>query len=511
MSNPLNVNEPQPLHRSEENGGGEPEDVRGWTGSESAASHASSLADTQAPNVLPTGHAGPSSEPTSSGASPNAVVAPGVRRRRKMRMQAAAHTFESFKHRNFRFLWTSTFFSSGGLWLQQIVIGWLTYDITQSAFLTTLAMGLDALPILFIGPLGGLLVDKLDRRLLLAGVFTCQSMITLTFAVVVWTGMVETLHIFAYILMMGLAWVILDPARMSLIPNSAPKENLVNAFALNSLGFSATRLAALAMGGAVLALVGPGPTLAIEASFQPAAMTAALAIRLPKVDRGTLKLNSALGELLEGARYVKVQPVVLSAMILGVLPPLISFPYVSGLMPVFAAEVFHTGSVGLGLLMSSLGAGSVVGTLLLASLGDIKRKGRLITVAVVCTGLAMLGFSFVRSLAWALPVLALVSVGMMLFFAATSALIQSIVSDEFRGRVSSLYSLTFGMLPVGSFLAGSMAQKMGAPSATLIANLVLVSAALMFTLWNRALWRAGQYDRMWVAAGDANMPLKAST
>jgi hypothetical protein len=80
---------------------------------------------------------------------------------------------------------------------------------------------------------------------------------------------------------------------------------------------------------------------------------------------------------------------------------------------------------------------------------------------------------------------------MMLFFAETSALIQSIVSDEFRGRVSSLYSLTFGALPVGSFLAGSMAQKLGAPSATLIASVVLVSAALMFTLWNRALWRAG--------------------
>ena len=160
-------------------------------------------------------------------------------------------------------------------------------------------------------------------------------------------------------------------------------------------------------------------------------------------------------------------------------------------MPVFAAEVFYTGSVGLGLLMSSLGAGSVIGTLLLASLGDVKRKGRLITVAVVCTGCAMLGFSFVRSLAWALPALALVSVGMMLFFAETSALIQSIVSDEFRGRVSSLYSLTFGALPVGSFLAGSMAQKLGAPSATLIASVVLVSAALMFTLWNRALWRAG--------------------
>ncbi|MQG69254.1 MAG: MFS transporter [SAR202 cluster bacterium] len=488
-SYPLNVNEPQPLHRSEDHGGGETEDVRGWTGP--VANHASSSAETPAPEALAIGRPNPFSNPTPKGAPTSAPAASSVRRRRKIRVQAAAHTFESFKHRNFRFVWASTFFSSDGFWLQQIVIGWLTYDITQSAFLTTLAMGLDAFPILFIGPMGGLLVDKLERRLLLAGVLTYQATITLTFAVIVWTGMVETPYIFAYILMMGLAWVILDPARMSLIPNSVPKENLVNAFALNSLGFSATRLAAPAMGGAVLALVGPGPALVIEASLQLTAMAAALSIRLPKVDRGTLKLSSAFNELLEGARYVKAQPVVLSAMILGILPPLISFPYVSGLMPVFAAEVFYTGSVGLGLLMSSLGAGSVIGTLLLASLGDVKRKGRLITVAVVCTGCAMLGFSFVRSLAWALPALALVSVGMMLFFAGTSALIQSIVSDEFRGRVSSLYSLTFGALPVGSFLAGSMAQKLGAPSATLIASVVLVSAALMFTLWNRALWRAG--------------------
>ncbi len=408
-----------------------------------------------------------------------------------MRVQVPVHTFESFRYRSYRFLWASTFFSSGGFWLQQIVIGWLTYDITQSAFLTTLAMGLDALPILFIGPLGGLLADKVDRRLLLAGVLTYQATITLAFAAVVWTGATETVHIFAYILMMGMAWVILDPARMSLIPNSVPKENLVNAFALNSLGFSATRLAAPVIGGAVLALVGPGPALVGEAALQLAAVTAALAIRLPKIDRGKLRLSSALSELAEGVRYVRSQPVVLSAMILGVLPPLISFPYVSGLMPVFAAEVFQTGSVGLGLLMSSLGAGSVVGTLLLASLGDVRRKGRLITIAVVWTGIAMLVFSVVRSLEWAIPALMLVSVGMMLFFAATSALIQSMVPDEFRGRVSSLYALTFGLLPIGSLTAGMVAQKWGAPLATTIASNVIVVVVIAFSLRTRVLWRAG--------------------
>ena len=135
------------------------------------------------------------------------------------------------------------FFSSGGFWLQQVVIGWLAYQMTQSALLTSLAMGLDALPILIAGPIGGALVDSRDRAKLLAYIYLYQATVTFIFGLVVVLGLLETRHIFAFILTMGFAWVILDPARISLISNRVPKENLVNAFALNLLAFSVMRLA----------------------------------------------------------------------------------------------------------------------------------------------------------------------------------------------------------------------------------------------------------------------------
>ncbi|MQG81994.1 MAG: MFS transporter, partial [SAR202 cluster bacterium] len=222
-------------------------------------------------------------------------------RGRRIRMPENLHTFESFKYRNYRYVWATTLFSSGGFWMQQIVIGWLMYDITRSAFLTTLAMGLDALPILLIGPIGGLLVDSLDRRKLLAGIYAYQAFVTAVFATFVILGSVEPLHIFIYIMMMGVGWVILDPARASLVSTTVPGETLVNAFALNSLGFSVTRLAAPAIGGGLLALGGPGPALVIEAILQGLAVVAALAIQLPSAERAELKLKTAVSRLVEGA------------------------------------------------------------------------------------------------------------------------------------------------------------------------------------------------------------------
>jgi MFS family permease len=404
-------------------------------------------------------------------------------------MPGKLHTFESFQYRNYRFLWATTLFSSAGFWMQQIVIGWLMYNITQSAFLTTLAMGLDALPILLIGPVGGLLVDSWDRRKLLAGIYLYQASITTVFATVVILGDVGPVHIFGYIMLMGVGWVILDPARASLVSTMVPGETLVNAFALNSLGFSVTRLAAPAIGGALLALVGPGPALVIEAIMQFLAVIAALALRLPETERVELRLKTAFARLLEGARYVKDQPVILSVIALSIVPPMMSFPFFNGLMPVFAAEVFETGSIGLGLLMSSLGAGSVLGTLVLASFGNVQRKGRLIILSVALTSVTMLLFSQVTSMYQAYPVLIASSVGMMVFFSTSSALVQSIVPDEFRGRVTSISMFSFGMMPIGSLIAGILAQRLGAPTAMLIASGVVVFLLGAFLMNSRLLWR----------------------
>ena len=408
---------------------------------------------------------------------------------RPIHIHVKVHTFDSFKFRSYRFMWATTSFSSGAFWLQQVIIGWLAYSLTQSAFLTTLAMGLDALPILLVGPVGGLLADAWDRRKLLAYILAYQCVTTAAFGVVVMLGLLQTWHIFGYILLMGLAFVVLDPTRMTIISSIVPRQNIVNAFALNSLGFSLMRLIAPALGGAALALVGPGPALMLEAAMLLGAVGFSTGVRLPDTERATLRVKTAFSDILAGARYVRDEPLILGLALMGVLMPLFGFSFVHGLMPVYAAEVFGVESVGLGLLMASIGAGSTVGTLALASFTDIRFRGRLIVAAIALTGTTMIVFSRVPTIHMAIPVLMLVSAWTMVFFSTASATVQSIVTDAFRGRVASIYALTFGSLPLGSLLAGGLAQLVGAPMATLIAGALMLVALAFLAVMFRAIWR----------------------
>jgi len=399
------------------------------------------------------------------------------------------HTFDSFRYRDYRFIWGATASFSGAFWLQVVVIGWLTYSLTESALLTSIAMGLDALPILLIGPFGGVLVDSWDRRKLLIFAYGYQMVLTLSFSAIVFLDILQPWHIFGFIFMMGISWVINDPARMSLISTSVPRHHLVNAFALNSMAFSVTRLIAPAVGGAVLAFWGPGPALIVQAILQLGAVVSAYPIRATQANRAGLRLNKALSGIMEGVRYISKEPVILGLVALSGIPSVLVMPFIYGLLPVYAAEVFVVGPSTLGLLMASIGAGALVGTLVLASVGEIRRKGKVVVGCLALTGVGMLGFALNSSLAMAFPLIMVVSIGVMAFFSTASATIQSIVPDEFRGRVSGLYMLSFGFMPVGSVAAGVLAERFGGPGATVIGGglVLLVLITLVFSF--KAIWR----------------------
>ena len=419
--------------------------------------------------------------------------APATRRRfrphirrphiRPVHMPMRVRTFDSFRYRSYVFIWLATVFSSAGFWLQQVVVGWLAYEVTESAFWTSLALGLDALPILLVGPIGGVLVDNFDRRKLLAFIYGYQVVVTSVFSVVVLTGNLEAWHIFAFIFFMGLSWVVSDPARMSIIPNIVPRENLVNAFALNSMAFSITRLALPALGGLMIAVSGPGPALLLEAVLQACAVCTALYLQVKKHDRPAMRLPTVFSDLREGVRYVLSQPLLIGLFTLTAMPALLIMPSIQGLMPVYAAEVFKVDAKGLGLLLSAVGAGSTLGTLVLASKGEIQAKNVVVLVAIVVLTLATALFSINAFFPTAYLNLMIISAAMMTLFSVTSAAVQSTVPDEYRGRVSGLYMLTWGLFPFGSLATGFLAERLGAPHATQIA------VGTMLVLFSLAVWR----------------------
>ena len=398
------------------------------------------------------------------------------------------HTFDSFRYRDFRFLWAATFLSSSGFWLQQVVVGWLAYEITRSPFLTSVAVGLDALPILLAGPLGGLVADAFDKRRLLISVYLYQSVVTLAFASFVLLGTLAIWHIFAFVLLTGLSWVITDPTRSSMLPGIVPREGLVNAFALSSMAFSVSRLATPALGGLLLALTEAGPPLLLVGILQLMAVAAVLPIRFKSESRTVLKLTTAFSQLLEGARYVAAHPVLRPLFLVAIIPSLLVMPFVYGLMPVYAAEVFDVGPTGLGLLLSAIGIGSTAGAFLLATWAKFRRHGRAVLISIAVMAFAMLAFSRSPLYGGAIPIIVVLSAGMMMFFSVTSASIQSVVRNDYRGRVSGLYMVTWGLFPLGSLVAGALAQAFGAPMATLLSGVVVLMALAGIGLWVRSLW-----------------------
>ena len=398
------------------------------------------------------------------------------------------HTLDSFQSNNFRLLWCSEVASSAAFWAQQVVIGWLTYSLTESPMLTVLVLGLDALPILLFGPLGGILVDSWDRRRLLVAISAYQTLLALGFTTLVFIGMAATWNLFLFTALMGFGWVFMDPVRMSLIPNLVPKQHVFNAFALHGVAFSVTRLAAPAFVGLVLAVAGAGVSLVVEVALLLTAVAFAYKLRLGVVLRPPLRVLSAAPRIIEGVRYVQSHPSILWLICAASVPSVLGMPFVHGLMPVYAAEVFHKGPVSLGLLLAAMGAGATAGTVLLASFGDVGRGRSMLAgcAAVMISGI--LAFSLNPWFYSALPILMLFSAGMMVFYATCNASIISRVPDELRGRVSGLYTLNWGLSPFGSIAAGVLAERLGAPGATLWAGAAMAAVFFLLAVGSNKAW-----------------------
>ena len=398
------------------------------------------------------------------------------------------HTLDSLQFPAYRYYWAASLLSGSGQVLQQVLIGWLTYDITRSALLTAVAVGLSGIPNFLAVPLGGLLADRWDRVRIIYLSDAFRAIVTAIFAVVVVAGVAEAWHIFVYLLVQGFTNSISIPARMSLVPLVVPRQHLTNAFSLSLLTFSTARLAVPAAVGVLIVLVGAGPTLFTGVAMYLAAAVVVAAIHLDRVERPERRQSSAIGEMVEGARYVGGQPVLLPLILLSAAAYGLIIPSVHGLMPVFAAEVFEVGPVGLGLMMSAMGVGSTVGTLILASLGDVRYKGRIMLSYLGLTVLATLAFSLSPTITVALPLIVLVGGGYESFAAMRHAAIQTIAPDHLRGRTTAMNFMGTGLAPLGGLLLGGVAEVLGAPAATLVAAFVMAACIAGLSWRFRGVW-----------------------
>ena len=409
------------------------------------------------------------------------AMAPGARRIRGIGAPRRLHTLDSLYHRDFRLLWTSTLTTGAGFWTHLLVVGWLGYSLTGSPLMTALLMGIDALPFLVVSPIGGVIADSWDRRKLMVVVSSYQALVTAVFAGLLALDMVAMPVLFGYVLSMGVSWAMWEPLRTAVIPTTVPRRSLVNAFALNILAFNGSRLVMPTVAGVVLAAVGPVPALSAGSVLY--LLSAFAATRLAPVPRaaGEGARQGPVSQLAEGVRFIVREPVLLGLMMIVVTMVLLLMPVINGLMPVYAAEAFGAGPKGLGLLMTSLGAGTVLGAAVVATIPTPRNRGVAIVAALGVAVAALVVLTRVTLVAAAMPVLVVMGAALSGGFAIQGAWIQTLVSDELRARVASLSAMTVALYPVGSLLLGGIAEITSVQTATLVSaglGTALVAAVL---------------------------------
>ena len=397
---------------------------------------------------------------------------------------AEGGTFRSLKHRDFRLLWFSTLFTSAGQWFQQITVGWLVWDLTQNEFLLGSINGFRALPLLLLAPVGGVAADRIDRKWLLQSTSVLAFVSSASITAIMLANRLEVWHLFAFTMLTGVVWAFNNPVRQSMVANLVPRHELMSALALQSAGFNLTRILGPTIAGLILSQVGRAENFALQTLAYVGVFLMVLPMVVPQVTRAATA--SIRANLSEGMKYVWSYGTLRTQLFLAFVPPVLAFPYMA-LMPVFATDVYHMEATAFGIMGSAVGVGAVIGTLSLATLSNVERRGMLMMSAILLLGIALVGFALTTTFVIGLFFLALTGMAQMIFMTTNQTIVQSTVPDELRGRVMGIYMLSLGMMPLGGLVGGLLAEATSAPTAILTLGSLVCVIAVGFMLRAKSL------------------------
>jgi MFS family permease len=360
--------------------------------------------------------------------------------------------------------------------------GWLALELTNSAFLVGVVSAASSFPVLLLSLYGGVIAD---RRSKLRIVIVCQALLLAEAAVLwwfTWSGRIGFTSLLVLTTINGIISAFEIPARQAMIVELVSREDLVDAIALNSGGFNLARIVGPSIAAIVLAKLGLAWCFGINAISYFAVLASLSQIRLPRWVP-VRQLVSPFEQLKQGVRYIRGSRSVSGLMGVVAVYSIFGFQFLS-MMPVVARDVLHTGASGYGLLLTFVGIGALTGALSLAGLGARIRRGRLFNAsAYLFAGLTML-FSLMRTVHLAAAVLLFLGLTMLINGALANGILQSVVPDELRGRVMATYVFVYvGFTPIGSFIAGAMADYIGVEWAIFFGGFVMMA----YSIW--AFWR----------------------
>jgi MFS family permease len=387
----------------------------------------------------------------------------------------------ALRNRNFRVFVMGQLVSLIGTWMQSVAQSWLVYRLTGSAVLLGTVGFASQIPIFLLSPLGGVVADRHERRRVLLLTQSTMMVLAMVLAVLTLLGHIHVWHILVLASMLGIANGFDIATRQAFVVELVPRADLPNAIALNSSMFNGARVVGPAIAGIIVSAVGEGWCFFGNAVSYLAVLASLLLLRLPRRDV-TERRASPFEDILEGFRFVAgTRPIRSLLMLLG-LVSMTGMPYAT-LMPVMAQDVLHSGASGLGLLMGAAGTGALAGALALAWHNSLRGLGRWVGLGAVSFGTWLILFSLSRSFWLSVALLLPAGFSLLLQMSSTNTLIQSMVPDRLRGRVMSVYAMTFmGMAPLGALLAGAAADVLGAPAAIGIGGGLSIAGGLVFLL-----------------------------
>jgi predicted MFS family arabinose efflux permease len=391
--------------------------------------------------------------------------------------------FKAFQYRDFRLMWTGACLSAIGTWMQLFAQGWLIWKLSGSARLLALDPILQAIPIFLFSLVGGVLADRFERRHMLIFSQCIQMTVAAILTVLVGFHVVQVWHFLTGSFIVGFAQAFGGPAYSALIPTLVPKEDMPNAIALNSIQFNAAVAVGPAFGGLALHNLGATWCFGLNTLSFLAPVVTLLMLKtrfLPEKTGGSM-----MSSLKEGIVFVRKQSAMGGLIVLAFCMAALAVP-MRTFLPVFADKVFHRGAETAAWFLSSSGVGSVIGALAVAGLGNVRNKGRIALVMLIALGLSIAGFALSPTVSLSCVALFFSGAAMMGVFAMVSSLVQLVVTNEMRGRVMSVYNLSFRSgMPVGNAIAGSLVQSFSGPLVLAVNGALLVFLGLFYFLVQR--------------------------
>jgi len=387
----------------------------------------------------------------------------------------------ALRSRNYRLFFAGQGLSLIGSWMTQVATVWLVYNLSDSPWMLGVVGFTSQIPTLILLPFAGVLIDRWNRHRVIVATQILAMVQSLALAVLALTGVINIWHILVLSFFQGAINAFDLPARQAFVPELVEKkEDLANAIALNASMFNGARLIGPAIAGLLIATVGASYCFLLDGLSYIAVIAGLLAMQI-KPRKIAPTNTKPLQSLKEGFVYAFGFPPIRAILL---LLGLVSFAGVSYtvLVPIFATKILQGGPQTLGFLMAASGVGAFAGAISLISRTSIVGIGKWIAISPAIMGFGLIGLGLSRVLWLSLIMMLFVGFGFILQFAAGNTFLQTIVEDDKRGRVMSIYTMAlFGVTPFGNLAVGGLANYIGAPNTVIIGGIICVLGSIVFT------------------------------